>query len=98
MTLRQPITRIRRHQEHLLTITLKEVLGHDRKCLNQPGQTPGLCDTHRPLREPAGGAARDARIVRKRECSLRRMVALSRPPRRCGSFESSSHAGVVLYS
>lgn len=46
MTLRQPIPRVRRQQEHLLTITLKKVLGHTQNGLKPLGQTPGLRDTH----------------------------------------------------
>src|SRR5664279_1750301 len=46
MPLRQPIPRVRRHQERLLTITRQEVHSHTPKCLNLLGQTPGLCDTH----------------------------------------------------
>lgn len=46
MTLRQPIPRVRRQQEHLLTITHKKVLGHTQKCLNRTGRTRGLRDTH----------------------------------------------------
>jgi hypothetical protein len=32
----QPVTKTRRHQQHLLTITLNEVLGHARIVLNPP--------------------------------------------------------------
>jgi hypothetical protein len=62
MILRQPIPRIRRHQEHLLTITLKKVLGHTQKCLNRTGQTRGLRDTHDE--EGAWGAVRRALPLR----------------------------------
>jgi hypothetical protein len=48
MAIRQPIPRVRGHQERLLTITRQEVHSHTQKCLNPPGQTGGLRDTHRP--------------------------------------------------
>jgi len=41
----QPVTKTRRHQQHLLTITLNEVLGHARIVLNPPDSTPPLYAT-----------------------------------------------------
>src|ERR1039458_2936038 len=43
--LRQPITRVRRHQERLLTIARQEVHSHALKCLNLLGRTPPVCAT-----------------------------------------------------
>lgn len=41
---RQPLQQRRRHQEHLLTITIQKVLRHTRDSITHAGQTP-LCDT-----------------------------------------------------
>ena len=54
MTLRQPITRVRRHQKHLLTITHQKIVGHAPKCLKQPGQTPVCATPTVQLRRLAG--------------------------------------------
>src|SRR5271168_4502505 len=46
MALRQPIPRVRGHQERLLTIARQEVHSHALKCLNLLGRSRGLRDTH----------------------------------------------------
>ncbi len=50
MPLRQPITRVGRHQERLLTIARQEVHNHPRSPQTRPGQTRSLRDTHRRVR------------------------------------------------
>jgi hypothetical protein len=45
--LRQPLLQARRHQQHLLTITAKEVLGHHDIVFN-PLDATALRNSHRP--------------------------------------------------
>jgi hypothetical protein len=66
MTLRQPIPQVRRHQEHLHTITLKKVLGHTQKCLNHTGQT-GSCATPTVQSRHPMSAGRDDSFTRLQE-------------------------------
>ena len=84
MAFGQPITRVRRHQERLLTITLKEVLRHARSVLTPPDRPAGLCDTHRPERALAGRSLR-----------VRKAQAKGRQTRIKASCETRSEAGWV---
>lgn len=57
---RQPLQQRRRHQEHLLTITIQKVLRHTRDSITHAGQTP-LCDTLTQSEHP--GRRQRARLL-----------------------------------
>ena len=63
MLLRQPIPRVRRHQEHLLTITLKKVLDIPRMVLN-PSDGPGVCATPTTSASRTSAGSRHDRLRR----------------------------------
>ena len=102
MVLRQPIPWVRRHQERLLTIARQEVHSHAPKCLNPPGRTGGLRDTHddqqqRPGRRPLTTAflrlrARAGHRGRRcRHLGWRRAIRQRREHR--GQLKAGPHAG-----
>jgi hypothetical protein len=46
MIVRQPVAQARRQQQLLLTVTRKEVLGHNRIVQTAPDDTGPLCNSH----------------------------------------------------